>query len=88
MSANLHALQRRLNAQAYPLLHAELARLAAENESLRSQLNHAEDDAEFWCEQCMGQRDAQAHAEGGTVGMALSGHLVVVPAHTAAAGHA
>lgn len=86
MTPALNALQRRLNAQAYPLLHAELARLAEENESLRSQLSHAEHDAEFWHSQCLDLYQAQADEDGGTLGLTQSGHLVVIPAQVA--GHA
>ena len=86
MTPALRALRRRLNALAYDQVNEELARLDQENEQLRTALAHAEDDAEHWHGQCLGMYHAQAHAEGGMVGLTQTGHLTMVPAQIA--GHA
>ena len=60
MTPALHALRRRLNAQAYDLVNEELARVDAENEALRAEnellrtrLSWAEDCAESWREDAL-----------------------------------
>ncbi len=70
------ALRRRLNAAAYDLLCDEIARLDAENESLRERLQHAEQCAEMW------QRDAMEAIEqsGFAPGLTIDGRIVAVPA--------
>ena len=85
MKAALRRLNRRLNADAYDLLCAEIVRLHAENETLccenetlRSQLAWAEDCAERWREDAVSALNGQAEATGGTVGLTLSGHVMVV----------
>ena len=86
MTSALHALRRRLNAQAYDLVNEELARvdaeneaLRAENEALRTRLAWAEDCAESWREDAIAAINAQADAQGGVVGLTQAGQLVVVP---------
>ncbi|MEX6730298.1 hypothetical protein AB2C47_21035 [Pseudomonas aeruginosa] len=46
---NLQALLRRLDEQAYEQLCVEAARLAEENEHLRTELTRMEECAEGWC---------------------------------------
>ncbi|AWF64021.1 hypothetical protein [Pseudomonas aeruginosa] len=46
---NLQALLRRLDEHAYDQLCAEVARLAEENEHLRTELTRMEECAEGWC---------------------------------------
>lgn len=88
MKAALRRLNRRLNADAYDLLCAEIARLHAENETLccenetlRSQLAWAEDCAERW------RTDAieAINAAGAEPGLTMNGRLVAcTPAGAAA----
>lgn len=77
MNAALRRLNRRLNADAYDLLCAELARLEAENESLRSQLSWAEDCAERWREDAIEAINAAADTAGGMPGLTVDGRMVV-----------
>jgi hypothetical protein len=84
-AARLGVLERRLNAQAYPVLCAELVRLAAENERLRAALVQAEDCAEGWREDAMAALDCAARAGGGAPGLTLDGRLVLCPAAGVAA---
>lgn len=85
MSPALRALRRRLDSQAYGLLNEELARLAQENEELRTALAYAEDDAEHWRRQALEMYEAQAGIEGGAVGITQAGCLIVMPAMEARA---
>lgn len=73
MSARaVEALRRRLNAAAYDILCDEVARLDAENESLRERLQYAEQRAEMW-QQAIEQ-------SGFAPGLTIDGQIVAVPA--------
>jgi len=76
---NIAALLRRLEEHAYDQLCAEVARLAEENECLRSELVRMEDNAEGWREEAISLHDQLAAALGGQPGINQSGALVVVP---------
>jgi len=84
MTPALHALRRRLNAQAYDLVNEELARvdaeneaLRAENEALRTRLAWAEDCAESWREDAIAALNDAAAKVGGVPGLSMDGRLVV-----------
>lgn len=88
MSPSLHALRRRLNAQAYDLLCEEIARLDGEcerlkeeNATLSQRLSWAEDCAERWRDDALEALNAQADATGGSVGLTPAGRLLVLPVH-------
>ena len=84
MTRAMQAMRRRWNALAYDMVNEELARVAiendrlqAENEELRRQLADAEDRAECWREDAISALNTQAEITGGTVGLTLSGHVLV-----------
>ena len=84
MNRAMQAMRRRWNALAYDMVNEELARVAlendrlqAENEELRRQLVDAEDRAECWREDAISALNTQAEITGGTVGLTLSGHVLV-----------
>ncbi|MFF6593259.1 hypothetical protein ACET4G_32705, partial [Pseudomonas aeruginosa] len=62
---NLQALLRRLDEHAYDQLCAEVARLAEENELLRTELTRMEECAEGWCNEAQRLHQQLAEATGG-----------------------
>ncbi|HFS0796827.1 TPA: hypothetical protein ACHY0D_003403 [Pseudomonas aeruginosa] len=76
---NLQALLRRLDEHAYDQLCAEVARLAEENELLRTELTRMEECAEGWCNEAQHLHQQLAEATGGQAAITRSGALVVIP---------
>ncbi|MBG6540734.1 hypothetical protein I5I52_31025 [Pseudomonas aeruginosa] len=76
---NLQALLRRLDEQAYEQLCVEAARLAEENEHLRTELTRMEECAEGWCNEAQHLHQQRAEATGGQAAITQSGALVVIP---------
>ncbi|MDF5991256.1 hypothetical protein P4119_17425 [Pseudomonas aeruginosa] len=76
---NLQALLRRLDEQAYEQLCVEAARLAEENEHLRTELTRMEECAEGWCNEAQHLHQQLAEATGGQAAITQSGALVVIP---------
>lgn len=79
ITPRLRALQRRLHAQTFDMLLAEVERLADENADLRQRLSWAEDCAERWREDAISAINDAAERSGGAPGLTMAGHLVVVP---------
>lgn len=78
-SINLQALLRRLDEKAYEQLCIEAARLAEENEYLRTELTRMEECAEGWCNEAQHLHQQLAEATGGQAAITQSGALVVIP---------
>ncbi|MBH9327797.1 hypothetical protein I5K72_30270 [Pseudomonas aeruginosa] len=76
---NLQALLRRLDEQAYEQLCVEAARLAEENEHLRTELTRMEECAEGWCNEAQHLHQQLAEAPGGPAAITQSGALGGIP---------
>lgn len=75
---DLKKLQRRLDALALEQLRAEAARLAAENDELRTQLAWAEDDAESWRRDATEMHLQLCELQCAKPGITVDGALVVI----------
>lgn len=73
-------LQRRLDAEALDQLRAEAARLAAENDELRTQLYWADESAESWRRDATEMHLQLCELQCAKPGITVDGALVVVPA--------
>lgn len=80
LSPRLRALQRRLHAQTFELLLAEVEHLATENEELRSQLSRAEASLDFWHDQAIELHQQAAEVCNGAPGLTMDGRLIVAGA--------
>ncbi|MFV9594229.1 hypothetical protein [Pseudomonas aeruginosa] len=76
---DLQALLRRLDEQAYQQLCAEAARLAEENEYLRTELTRIKEMPEGWCNEAQHLHQQLAEATAGQAAITQSGALIVIP---------
>jgi hypothetical protein len=83
-AVSLTSVRRRLDAIAIDHLRAEVARLATENDELRTQLAWAEDDAESWRRDATDMHLQLCELHCGSPGITMAGELVVVPSSISA----
>lgn len=79
MSRSITCLQRHFDAEAIEQLRAEVVRLDAENEQLRTQLYWAEESAESWRRDATDMHLQLCELHVGKPGITQGGQLVVVP---------
>lgn len=76
----LARIRRRLDAEALDQLRAEVARLAAENDELRTHLVWAEDEAESWRRDATEMHLQRCELKCARPGITVDGRLAVVSA--------